>query len=190
MAEQLGPLEYAAPTQTPPPPAYVYFHTDDYAPFWRRFITLIVDGAVVALLCFLATLPLSFTHAEGLPPWMALLWLAIIWSYLALLKRTSFRTLGYRLMGLQIVGYTGKPPTIFQMTIRPAITFFFTPLFDDLSWIPSDRCRQALRDKFACTYVIRKGASPAGTGRLVYTRHFFIGRQMLFREIARSDGPT
>jgi hypothetical protein len=53
----------------------------------------------------------------------------------------------------------------------------------DLIWLSGDPQKQALRDKFAQTYVIRKEASPAGSGKVVHRQYYFMGCSFLFREI-------
>jgi hypothetical protein len=53
----------------------------------------------------------------------------------------------------------------------------------DILWLSSDAHRQALRDKFTQTYVVRKNAQPAGTGKLIYRYYEIFGYNFLFREI-------
>lgn len=53
----------------------------------------------------------------------------------------------------------------------------------DLLWVSSDSCRQALRDKFAHTFVVRANAQPAGTGKIVYRTYTVFGGTMLFAEV-------
>jgi hypothetical protein len=63
----------------------------------------------------------------------------------------------------------------------------------DLLWVPSDPCRQALRDKFAHTYVIRRDAVPVGSGRIAYGIYTAFGMTMLFAEVSRrsmEDSPA
>ena len=63
----------------------------------------------------------------------------------------------------------------------------------DLLWLSGDPHRQALRDKLAGTYVVRKTAEPAGTGKIVRRYYEFFGYNFIFREVefrASSDGET
>ena len=53
----------------------------------------------------------------------------------------------------------------------------------DLLWISSDPSKQALRDKIAHTYVIRKNAVPAGTGQVVYRTYMLFGWTLLSAEV-------
>jgi len=59
----------------------------------------------------------------------------------------------------------------------------------DLTWLSSDANRQALRDKFAGTYVIHANALPAGTGRLGFCYYHILLYNFLFKEIEPVDGP-
>lgn len=61
----------------------------------------------------------------------------------------------------------------------------------DVIWLTNDERRQALRDKFAHTYVIRSGAVPLGHGAIVYTPYTILGTNFLFAEVrpARGDAP-
>ncbi len=87
--------------------------------------------------------------------------------YLALLKRSKIRTLGYTLTGVKIVDLRGKKPSIFNMVFR-AILLLFGPfeLIFDIIWLMQEPTRQTLRDKYTGTYVINKKANPVGSGRL------------------------
>jgi uncharacterized RDD family membrane protein YckC len=114
--------------------------------------------------------------------------LLIVMSYMVVLKRSRFRTLGYRLGGVKIVGLDGGPPSYPSLLLR----FTFTALGPlnwciDLLWLSHDPHRQALRDKFANTYVIRTDAQPAGEGRIVLRYYHIIFYNCLFREIEASQ---
>jgi len=49
------------------------------------------------------------------------------------------------------------------------------------------RAGQALRDKFAHTYVIRRDAVPTGTGRIAYAHYTLLGTSYLFKEVRSSQ---
>jgi hypothetical protein len=82
---------------------------------------------------------------------------------------------------------------VFYAALTPAPDWEHTPLVFvgplnfvlDLFWLTGDRDRQALRDKFAGTYVIRKDASPAGSGTVVMRTYMFWGMTFLFKEVRR-----
>jgi hypothetical protein len=58
----------------------------------------------------------------------------------------------------------------------------------DLMWLTGDANRQAIRDKFAGTYVVRQDAMPAGTGPILVRTYMFWGMTFLFREV-RGERP-
>jgi uncharacterized RDD family membrane protein YckC len=109
---------------------------------------------------------------------------AVWFAYFVLLKRSTFRTLGYRAAGAQIVNLQGGRPTIPSLLARLFFAFV-GPLncLIDLFWLTGDANCQAIRDKFAGTYVVRQHASPAGTGAIVVRTYMFWGMTFLFREV-------
>jgi uncharacterized RDD family membrane protein YckC len=54
----------------------------------------------------------------------------------------------------------------------------------DLIWLTNDSNRQALRDKFAGTYVVKAKAQIAGEGRVVSRYYQICGTNWWFREVA------
>jgi hypothetical protein len=58
----------------------------------------------------------------------------------------------------------------------------------DLLWLTGDANRQAVRDKFAGTYVIRLDAAPAGTGPIRIRPYMFWGMTFFFREVSALTG--
>ncbi len=54
--------------------------------------------------------------------------------------------------------------------------------FIDLAFLSSDTHRQALRDKFAQTYVVRKRAQPVGTAVVLYRYYEICCYHFLVRE--------
>jgi hypothetical protein len=53
----------------------------------------------------------------------------------------------------------------------------------DLFWLSGDPHRQALRDKFAQTYVVKRTAIPVGAGKLVFRFYEIFGCNFIFREV-------
>jgi uncharacterized RDD family membrane protein YckC len=90
---------------------------------------------------------------------------AVFWAYEVVLKRSTVRTVGYRLTGCRIVNLQGERPSLFALTFRSLLWLFgpFNLLFD-LLWCGIDDDRQTLRDRFAETCLINEGAMPIGTG--------------------------
>lgn len=100
---------------------------------------------------------------------------------------------GYRLGRVKIVGLDGQAPSSKSLIWRALFgligLLYFLHLFElfnymralfgvlaplsylDLIWLLNDTHRQALRDKFAGTYVVKKDAQPAGKGRIVFRLH-------------------
>ena len=163
----------------------VYFKPEEYAGFFRRLFIDIIDIVTAILVWFcLASLAIVFTD-ERLAKAIVLLLFPTVWfSYFVLLKRSSIRTLGYKLGAARIVSLQGSHPGIPSLTLRFLFSVFgpLNFLFD-LLWIPSDKHRQALRDKFAHTYVVRADAKPAGHGRIVYCSYHVLGASYLFQEV-------
>jgi uncharacterized RDD family membrane protein YckC len=163
----------------------VYYRRDDYAGVWRRLLIEVIDTIVaIAISVGVSVLLLAFLP-EDLLGWTILsAWIIIWFVYFVILKRTRFRTLGYIIGGVRIVNLQGDNPGLTPLSIRLifAILGPFNTLID-LFWIPGDGRRQALRDKFANTYVIRKDALPAGQGRVVYARYSIMAWNFLFQEV-------
>ena len=170
----------------------VYYAGDDYAGFWKRLLVDVVDFTVLIFTVIAITVVVPFLLPGGLSVlphiffWSAL---AVGFVYLVLLKRSQFRTLGYMVAGIRIVNIQGQRPSIWSLTIR-ALFAVFGPLnvLVDILWITSDERRQALRDKFAHTYVVRDSAAPAGKGAIVYAPYTIFGVNFLFVEVRPFSG--
>ena len=136
----------------------IYYSRDDYAGFWRRLVVDLIDFTLllVAIVTVISGAVLIVPTGEQALPHV-LFWSALVlgFAYLVLLKRSRFRTLGYLVGGIRIVSIHGDRPSIWSLTIRALFAFFgpFNFLIDVI-WLTSDQSRQALRDKFAHTYVI------------------------------------
>ena len=164
----------------------LYFRIEDYAEIWRRFLIDIIDLLTVGTLCVALFALLWLSVPNKVILWF---WMAILFGYFVILKRSRWGTLGYRIGGVRIVGLNGQSPSLWILTVR--MMFLFVGPFNyvaDLIWLSGDPQRQALRDKFAQTYVVRKKAIPAGTGRVIHRQYFLLGWNFLFREI--ESGPV
>ena len=171
-------------------PAGLFYGLKDYAGLGRRLLILSIDamvlfiGYVLTMVAFgLSLLGTSSFHIY------ALCFGAFCYLYLAVLARSRFGTVGYALTAVRIVDLTGERPSLACMSYR-SVFALFGPLnaLLDLVWLGGDNNRQALRDKLAGTYVIRRGAVPAGVGpqKLVFIS--FLGWNLLVREV--SQGAT
>ncbi len=172
----------------------VFYATEDYAGIVRRLFILFVDGLVMLALAVAIFYVLGrlmgqdvdmALKASGL---LFLLW----YVYMAVLKITPLGTLGYRLAGVRLVTIHGERPSIWRSSFR-FLFLLMGPLnpICDVIWLGSETDRQGMRDKFAGTYVVRRGARPAGCGRVGY-EHLFLGAwALIFRRVERGpgDGP-
>lgn len=169
----------------------VFYDQGDYAGVWRRLGIDAIDTTAVVLLTFAIGWVLVFLwpHEGSLGLVLLASTVALWFSYFVLLKRSRFRTIGYVIGGTRIVNLKGETPSIGSLCMR--LLFAVAGPFNflvDLLWISSDPSRQALRDKFAHTYVVRKTAVPAGNGRIVYRTYTLLGAALLFGEVQRSRG--
>ena len=163
----------------------VYFRREDYASFWRRLLIVIIDATVFLILCVAAALPLAMSepsaHSWRMPS--RLIYAGIAVFYFVILKRSPFRTIGYLIGGVRIVGMDGQTPSYTAMLLR-LMFGMLSPLWCfDLIWLFNDVHRQALRDKFACTYVVKRNAQPLGQGPVVFSSYEILYYQCLFREV-------
>jgi uncharacterized RDD family membrane protein YckC len=168
----------------------VYYRWEDYASFWRRIAVDATDFLCAGALAFLVigglwTVFPSFDPADSLMGGAAVVAVA----YFVVLKRSRFRTVGYRLGGVRIVGMDGRVPAWGALIYRLAFVLL-GPLnwVVDLIWLSGDIHRQALRDKYARTYVIMASAEPAGTGKIGFHYYEICGYNFLFREVEVSSG--
>ncbi len=164
----------------------VYFRRQDYAGFWLRLLIDFVDSVVIGIACLMVMLAL-WGVAGGRT--ILLTWAAISFCYFVLLKRSKVGTAGYLVGGVKIVGPDGQRASSFSLT--PRFTFMILgPLNSllDLVWLSGDAHRQALRDKLAQTYVVRRKAEPVGTARLLPKHYEICGMNFLFREIEPVPG--
>ncbi len=58
----------------------------------------------------------------------------------------------------------------------------------DLVWMWNESQRQALRDKFTDTAVVKKCAVPIGTGKVIHRCYHILGYNFLFREVEVAAG--
>lgn len=167
----------------------VYFLAHDYASVWRRIAIEAIDGAAVVMATAVVTIPaLAFLNLPVTPGEVILgVFVLIGFCYFVLLKWSRRRTLGYAIGGVRIVTVRGEHPSLLALTVRYLFAVFGPAnVIIDLLWIGNDPYRQALRDKFAQTYVIRKDAHPAGQGIIGYGTYFVLGTSFMFVEVRPS----
>jgi uncharacterized RDD family membrane protein YckC len=168
-------------------PAGVYYALKDYAGLRRRLVILAIDGLVVCI-GYVLSIVASRSGLLGSPgPYVWALGFATFgYLYLAVLARSRFGTLGYAVASVQVVDLTGMRPSLARMSFR---TLFagLGPLnaLLDVIWLGGDSHRQALRDKLAGTYIIRRGALPAGRGLQTHVFIWILGYSVMVREVSR-----
>ena len=151
----------------------VYYARGDYVGIGRRFIILVVDAFVLGVM--ITCLAIVLRLIGGPPAVLTIGSIGIFWLYEVVLKRSTTRTLGYRLTRCRIVNLRGQRPSLFALTFR-ALLWLFGPfnLLFDLMWSGIDDDRQTLRDRFAETCLIKEDATPIGEGE-IHLAYFDIG---------------
>jgi uncharacterized RDD family membrane protein YckC len=164
----------------------VWYRQDDYAGFFRRLGVDLVDILVLMAIWFVLGVVYSWISDDerGLAFFMAAALPILAFGYFVLMKRSFFRTAGYRLFGVRIVDLQGRTPGLFALTLRLGFAVFGPLNFLlDLFWIPSDSQKQALRDRFAGTMVVKARAEPAGRGLVVHESCHVMGWTFIFPEV-------
>lgn len=164
----------------------LYFRREDYAGFWLRLWIDLIDVSIVAGICIALTIALLVILPATKALGYAILsgCAIIVFSYFVVLKRTRIGTPGYIVGGVRIIGLNGELPGWYPLILRLLFALMgpLNPVVD-LVWISNDKHRQALRDKFARTYVIKKNAQPIGTGKIVYRHYDVFAWNFIFREV-------
>lgn len=164
----------------------VIFAREDCLGVARRLLIDVVDVLVAAVASIAVTLLAYLLVGEEFL-WQGgtlLIWCIVWLGYFVFLKGSRFRTLGYILTRAKILNLQGERPSFGQLLIRFLFAAFGPLNFViDLLWIPSDPRRQALRDKFAGTYVVRRTANPTGKGRIAFVPYTMFGQSYIFKEV-------
>jgi uncharacterized RDD family membrane protein YckC len=168
----------------------VYYPKEAYAGFLLRLIIDLIDISIVLVLCVGFTIGQLhlIPNSESLAYIILITWVLVWFAYFVLLKGSKFHTIGYMIGKIRIVNLQGNPPSLFSLTLR-LLFAVLGPLniLIDLVWLLGDPHRQALRDKFAHTYVIKRNAQVVGRGNVVYRRYDIFGMNFLFPEVDSSD---
>jgi uncharacterized RDD family membrane protein YckC len=108
--------------------------------------------------------------------------------YLAVLARTEWGTLGYKLTGVRVVNLSGQVPTLGSMAYRTLFALLGpVNALLDIVWVAGDPNAQSVRDKLAGTYVVRRSTAPAGRGRIRRVTLSLLGYILTVHEVGR-DG--
>jgi uncharacterized RDD family membrane protein YckC len=165
----------------------VYFAGQDCAGLGRRLAIIAIDLPVVVIAMSLLWCWLSFLWPDGDSRVLSLMvWVGVPFLYLAVLKPSPIRTLGYMLLDTRIVNLRGQRPSVLRMAFRLSL-WVFGPfaLFYDLMWIGVDDNWQSFRDRFVGTYVIRRRAQPVGRGPIHLVYYFVGGYAVMFPRVER-----
>jgi uncharacterized RDD family membrane protein YckC len=169
----------------------VYFSREDYAGPFRRLAVLAIDGVVLLLFLAAALVAVVFGVADAQDASVALVYALLAWTaaaalYFVVIERTAFGTLGLKLTGCRVVGLQGQRPSLWAMFLRFGWIVLgpINPILD-VAFLAGDPDRQTLRDKLAWTYVVRRGALPAGRGPVVHVHLDFCGWTMLVPQVRR-----
>ncbi len=164
----------------------VFFHDGDYAGFPRRVAALVLDVFASLLLLRVPLEVMARFHPEmtrdeavraaGPYVWLAL---AAVIAYHVAGRRLRDGTIGYRIMRQRLVGLNGAPPEWRALAGRFLLAVPMALLFLAGYWrILRDRRRQAVHDRWAGTWVVKSGASPAGGAQPVL-RSTLVGSMVL-----------
>jgi len=163
----------------------VYYASKDYIGFGRRLLIDLIDFIVVFLvwITILIIAAIIGSSHEAYDKIFFFSILIVSFLYLVVLKFMA-RTLGYTLLGGQIVSLQGIRPSLPAIILRWVFVFIGPGnVLLDLLWLSGDPYKQAIRDKLARTYVVRRGSQPAGTGTIRYMRLGLFGYQLLYAEV-------
>ena len=151
----------------------VYFAADDYIGVGRRLLMVCVDTVVLGLMVWM--LSSVWVHLFGNYERFAGVVVLAAWLYLVPLKRSAWRTIGYRVIGAKLVNLQGARPVLWLLTLRSLLWLFgFSPvtLLLEFLWCHVDCDRQSLRDRITNTCLVKHHATPIGTGE-VHTAYYF-----------------
>lgn len=165
----------------------VYFAPEAYAGFWLRVSAWAIDLLFLLLLSYGYWL-IFYYYSQWTMFELNLLTGSIFFTwmiYLTVIKSSRKSTIGFLLTGIKIVDLQGDKPSLWRMTFR-FLLLSIGPfeLLNDLIWLTGEKTKQTLRDKFSGTYVVRKTAQPIGNAKIVMTRLFVLGWNLIYKEVA------
>ncbi len=168
----------------------VIFDKKDYAGFINRVVIAVVDLIVIFIISAIVLYISDFLIYEEESYFKFNFFFFSLFSiwYLALLKRSRFRTIGYILTGVKIVNLKGEKPSVFKMIFR-VLLLLIGPfeLIIDIIWLTQETTKQTLRDKYVGTYVVDQNAIIVGTGRFQIVTLGFMGFNVTYREIKEEE---
>ena len=164
----------------------VIFNREEYAGLIKRIVIAVVDLILIFGISISVLFITDYLIYNDELYYKFNFFFILIFSiwYLAFLKRSKFRTLGYILTGVKIVDLKGQKPSAIKMILR-ALLLLLGPfeLIIDIIWLTSERTKQTLRDKYIGTYVVNKDAIPVKKGPLQNVSLGFMGWNLMYKEI-------
>jgi len=166
----------------------VYFAHDDYAGLMRRVVILCVDSAVLVMAGAALYVVAGFLYPilGDRVRLLLLFWVVLAYVYLAILKPSPIRTVGYWIADVKILTLRGQRPSILRMTFRLMLWAFgpFNFLLD-LFWVGIDEDSQTLRDRFAGTCVVRNQSQPVGRGEIHLAYYDAFGFNLMYPRVTK-----
>ena len=168
------------------------YDLQDYVGFWRRMGIVTVDLIVYGLIALFLSVVVSFVSISsgmdaedpriGAVSVVAALVFALI--YFPVLKSTRVGTVGYKLFKVRLVDLKGRQASLVKSFVRFCFVAIgpFNWLFD-LVWLSGFKHKQAFRDLFVGTYVIRKEAEPIGRSRIIHPTYDVLGFNFTCSEV-------
>jgi uncharacterized RDD family membrane protein YckC len=163
----------------------VLFRKSDYVGVIPRVLIDIVDIAVIGIPGFGTLLvAASMYREERIMGLLLLVWVILGFLYLGPWKSTGYPTLGYWIFRVKLVNASGNKVDFWQASGR-ALFLLIGPAnyLIDLFWLYGEIPRQALRDKFNGTYLIKKNAVIESKGKLVPKVLHVMGYRVRIEEI-------
>ena len=162
----------------------VYFAPTDYIGAGRRLLILCVDTVTLCMLGW--GLSAVWFDLLGISDGFICALVVAVWLYLVPLKRSSWRTVGYRVAGAKLVNLRGERPALWLLTLRSMLWLFcIAPgnfLFE-LLWCGVDGDRQSIRDRIANTCLVKNNAMPVGTGEIHLAHYFAFGYLLAYSHV-------
>jgi uncharacterized RDD family membrane protein YckC len=124
---------------------------EKYGGFWRRFLALVIDGVIFGAIEGVVGRILGYEVAGGMN-------LILSWLYYSLMESSKTQaTLGKMVMGLKVTDMDGDRISLKRATIR-YFSKILSAIILMIGFIMAafNPKKQALHDKIAKTYVVKK----------------------------------
>jgi len=132
------------------------------ATFGRRFVAALIDGVIVAVSGSILSLLFFFTGVKNPNATNGISMIVSIVYYLATYTKLEGRTIGKKVLDIQVIKKDGTPMTDpFTIIVRDVVGKFISAMVFLLGyiWMLFDENNQTWHDKIAGTYVIYTGSS-------------------------------